>query len=129
MLNFAINNEAIQGGVPIPLLTNNPYIEDMSIMARISVSLNEQESQLSKKCSKCGKTKSVNEFHKKLKSVDGLKSQCKKCISRHSKQYREDNKEKILARNKAYYQNNKDKVAEYYRDHKNHKNVHSRLYY
>ena len=53
MLNFAINNEAIQGGIPIPLLTNNPYLGDMSIMAQISISLNEQKSQNLKKRSWC----------------------------------------------------------------------------
>jgi len=34
MLNFAINNEAIQGSAPVPLLTNNPSIEEMSVMAK-----------------------------------------------------------------------------------------------
>ena len=37
MLNFAINNEAIQGGVPIPLLTTNSYTGDMTLMAKSSI--------------------------------------------------------------------------------------------
>jgi hypothetical protein len=34
MLNFAINNETVQGGVHIPFLTNNPSNKEMSVMAK-----------------------------------------------------------------------------------------------
>ena len=37
MLDFTINNEAIQGGVPIPLLTNNPNIRGIKAMAKSNV--------------------------------------------------------------------------------------------
>lgn len=37
MLNFAINNEAIQGSSPIPLLTKNPNIGGIKAMAKSSV--------------------------------------------------------------------------------------------
>lgn len=33
-----------------------------------------------KRCSKCGKVKSVNEFHKDRINKDGLRSECKKCL-------------------------------------------------
>ena len=45
MLNFAINNEAIQGGVPIPLLTNNPNIGGIRIMANLSIPKNQSRKQ------------------------------------------------------------------------------------
>ncbi len=37
MFNYAINNETIQGSIPIPLLTNNPYIGDMSVMGKTNI--------------------------------------------------------------------------------------------
>ena len=44
MFDYAINNETTQAGVPVPFLTFNPYYEDMSIMAKVT---------LTKICSKC----------------------------------------------------------------------------
>ena len=55
MLNFAINNEAIQGGVPIPLLTGNLIYKGYDVMA------NSQLSLFSDKC----KIKGCHQFSKK----------------------------------------------------------------
>ena len=38
MLNYAINNEAIQVAIPIPLLTTNPSTKEMRIMAKSNIS-------------------------------------------------------------------------------------------
>ena len=38
-----------------------------------------------KKCSKCGKIKNVNNFHKAKREKDGLHSNCKECIAQRNK--------------------------------------------
>jgi len=45
MLNLAIHNEAIQGGVPIPLLTNQPPFVEVGIMAKSSIAESKKEYQ------------------------------------------------------------------------------------
>ena len=62
-----------------------------------------------KKCSKCKKTKSINQFNKRKTSKDGYRSQCRQC----EKQYRLNNLAKFREYAKKYYNNNKDKVKEY----------------
>ena len=44
MFEYAINNETMRGANLPPFLTFNPYYEDMSIMAKVT---------LTKICSKC----------------------------------------------------------------------------
>ena len=74
-----------------------------------------------KKCSKCGKIKDVNEFHKGGCNVDGLQPQCKLCkkeqynknketISLYTKQYYKTNKKKISERGKKHYRKNWHKI-------------------
>jgi len=46
MMNFAINNEAIQGSDPIPLLTTTPYIGDMKSWLKISIAILEEKIKL-----------------------------------------------------------------------------------
>ncbi len=53
-----------------------------------------------KRCSKCGETKSINEFYKNKSRKDGRSAWCKAC----------DN-----ANNKKYVQNNQERMKEYYR--------------
>lgn len=94
-----------------------------------------------KKCTKCGESRTIEEFHKSSKSIDGYKSICKNCVllkekERRStdlykenyrlyknslsddkkKEYREryynKNKESILLRNKEYREENKELVRE-----------------
>jgi len=45
MLNFAINNEMTEGPNLPPFLTTNPYIGDMSVMAKFRLSRSEREKQ------------------------------------------------------------------------------------
>ena len=44
-----------------------------------------------KHCSKCGEYKSLNDFYKRKKSVDGLNGMCIACV----KQWKNENKDKI----------------------------------
>lgn len=65
-----------------------------------------------KTCSKCKQTKDIGEFSKDKNSKDGLRSQCKSCVSESNKAYRQATKEEIAKRKKAWYQENKEEIAE-----------------
>ena len=97
-----------------------------------------------KKCTKCGKVKSVNEFNKRKKSKDGLRHECNQCrrqyqidnreqISEYRKIYRENNKEIIAIKKKQRYQLNKatllKKCKQYYQDNKEKISERCKLYY
>ena len=60
-----------------------------------------------KRCSKCGEVKGVDEFHKNRSGKDGLGGHCKFC----KKAYREANREKALAYARAYQEANREKIA------------------
>lgn len=79
---------------------------------------------MKKLCTKCGIEKSLEKFHKKKSSKDGLRSCCKECrkkddfknkdiISEKNKIHYIRNREAILKNAKTYYFENKDKCVEY----------------
>jgi|19_taG_2_1085344.scaffolds.fasta_scaffold31053_1 hypothetical protein len=63
----------------------------------------------SKKCTKCGEVKPLEEFYKSKRSKGGRVSACKSCY----KAYNEANKDKRIAYYKAHYEANKDKKKAY----------------
>ena len=63
-----------------------------------------------KRCKKCKEEKKKSEYYKHCASKDGLRSSCKLCLSVQKKKYRENNKEKVLARNRKYRENNREKI-------------------
>ena len=65
-----------------------------------------------KHCNKCDLTQSKSEFSKNKNSKDGLSNQCKGCVAKYGKIYRQKNKEAIAKKNSIYVQNNKQLVAE-----------------
>lgn len=67
-----------------------------------------------KVCTKCGKEKPFGEFSKDKNKKDGLSNWCKGC----SKQYYQENKERISEQRKRYYQDNIEKARQYYQDKK-----------
>jgi hypothetical protein len=86
-----------------------------------------------KKCRKCEKILSVDNFGKSNKNKDGLKSHCKECKRQeskywrdnnqeHCKKYREDHKDEIREKDRKYRTNNKEKIKkvkqQYVEDHK-----------
>lgn len=91
-----------------------------------------------KKCSKCGEVKSVDEYNKSKGSADGLNYYCKTCCNIIAKAYRErlgtdgirdirkryeaNNIDKIKESRKIKYKNNKEKFKaikkKYYHKHK-----------
>ncbi len=56
----------------------------------------------------CGVEKSTDRFRKYKASKDGLKSCCKKCMTKYDKNYRKENTEKIAKFYKKYNAVNKD---------------------
>lgn len=65
----------------------------------------------SKQCSKCKTIKPVSEFGKNRRAKDGRTYVCKAC----NKQYREENRERILESKARYRSKHKDAIAEYRR--------------
>ncbi len=100
MFECAINNEMTEGLNLPPFLTNNPYIEDMSVMA---------ESILTKLCTKCQLEKPVTEFYRNTRERGGLQYKCKDCF----KQYSHDNSSHIAAYKENYQEENREKIAVY----------------
>ncbi len=68
-----------------------------------------------KKCSKCGEVKGVDEFSKRKASRDGYRHTCSNCSNLWSVKYREKNKDKINTRSKEYRKKNPDRTK-YYND-------------
>jgi 5-methylcytosine-specific restriction endonuclease McrA len=73
-------------------------------------------------CTKCGETKTLDEFYSQKTGKDGRRSQCRVCVKAYrkdnaekravyDKQYRKDNTEKTAAYNKQYRQTTKGKAA------------------
>jgi 5-methylcytosine-specific restriction endonuclease McrA len=77
---------------------------------------------ITKKCSKCGEEKSIDQFHKQAKGKDGHRGKCKVCrsIDEHSYHviYRETHRSEILKIAKDYRSRNKDKIMFYKKTHK-----------
>lgn len=69
-----------------------------------------------KKCSKCGRWLVANNvnFAKDKRIKNGLRACCKECKNKHSREYYEQNRDKVLERqkefDKKYYERNKDKI-------------------
>jgi hypothetical protein len=61
-----------------------------------------------KKCPKCKSILLKINFHKNKSTKDGLNAYCKVCTCKDNNLRWENNKEKILAKNKEYYNKNKE---------------------
>lgn len=77
------------------------------------------QSVSTKKCTKCGEVKPLEDFGNRAKSKDGKYNSCRACEAVSSKAYYEKNREKVISAVKAYAQENREKVLEskrnYYR--------------
>lgn len=63
-----------------------------------------------KKCCTCERVKSTLDFYKSSQTKDGLRRQCKQCISEYGKRYRVKYKETKKKRDQEYYLKNKDYI-------------------
>jgi len=60
-------------------------------------------------CTKCGKRKSLNGFHKLSNhNKDGLHSWCKSCKSKERKTYYQNNKKNLSLKRKKYYKTHRE---------------------
>jgi len=66
-----------------------------------------------KKCSKCGKIKSIDEFYKREGNRDGYNGKCKTCIIEYDKIRYRNNYEEMNQRNAEWRINNPEKYKEY----------------
>lgn len=57
---------------------------------------------MSKRCSACGQTKLVSDYHKKRGAKDGLQAKCKPCNNKHVRLWQEEHKEEYLAKKRDY---------------------------
>jgi len=62
---------------------------------------------MNKQCTKCLKTKDLNDFHNDKNSPDGKVNYCKTCNKNRFKKYGKKNKKIISQKKKAYYQDPK----------------------
>lgn len=60
-------------------------------------------------CNKCQEVKTLSEFGKKNGKIRNI---CKKCICLSSKEWNENNKEKVKQYQKEWYENNKEKAKQ-----------------
>ena len=70
-----------------------------------------------KKCSKCGEVKPINEFYKQKSHKDGYQSSCKNCRSQWAKLYYQKNSKEIINRGSNWVDKNKEKVKIYKKEH------------
>lgn len=68
-----------------------------------------------KKCYSCLAEKELTEFTKDKTKGDGLKIYCKSCANSKKKQWREKNKDKVLAYDRQWQAQNKDKKSANYK--------------
>lgn len=64
-----------------------------------------------KTCCKCNLPKELADFYRDSRSSDGLRSECRLCLTRQQKLYRQRNSVKIIARVTSWVLANHDKVA------------------
>lgn len=66
-----------------------------------------------KKCTKCGLVKPLEDFHKdKRTKRDGRQASCRECVAKQKRAYREANKPAFAERDRAYREANKAAIAE-----------------
>lgn len=72
---------------------------------------------LKKTCTACFLEKEIVNFSKQARTKDGRRSHCKECVSKKSKEYHIENRDKILQYQKQYVDKNKEKVKNYRKKH------------
>lgn len=66
-----------------------------------------------KKCTKCGEVKSLSMFYKQKGGMYGIASQCKMCINIKTKQWKNNNKDKVYITEHNSYITNIERVKKY----------------
>ena len=63
---------------------------------------------MSKTCTKCGETKSLDDFHRDKTGVGGRRPDCKECVREYKRRYHEENRDKRLECARRYHEENRD---------------------
>lgn len=69
-----------------------------------------------KRCTKCGRERSLEDFHKASVGAGGRQAKCVDCASRIARERYESKKSSILEQGRAYRETNREVVAERGRD-------------
>ena len=69
---------------------------------------------ISLECGKCHEVKAVSEFNKHKSKKDGVRTMCKDCDNKYSKQYNNQNKDKKKEQNAEWRKQNAEYYAEWY---------------
>jgi 5-methylcytosine-specific restriction endonuclease McrA len=67
---------------------------------------------ITKKCTKCGETKPVSEFHKSYTEKSGLMTQCKSCKLLYAAEYRKRNMPSLVQKAMEWAHQNRERVRE-----------------
>ena len=76
---------------------------------------------MNKICTKCGVEKPLSEFNKHKVSKDGHQAHCRECKKKLSAQYWQENKERLLEKQKAYRDVHRDRYRKMYKEQKSKK--------
>jgi len=63
-----------------------------------------------KVCSRCGEEKALEEFRPHKGCRLGVRPECRECLSKVSKKYYEDNKDRILRKQRTYNEKNAERI-------------------
>jgi len=66
-----------------------------------------------KKCTKCGEIKSLSEYHKNIRALDGLSHHCKLCQKKTHAKYQVSHKKECAARAHKYHIEHREEKAAY----------------
>ena len=65
-----------------------------------------------KVCNKCKTEKPLDQFHKSKSSKDGHKGECKECMCARSREYQQNNSDKVKEKKQAYRASEKGKQVQ-----------------
>ena len=66
-----------------------------------------------KKCTRCGESKPLDQFHKNKRGRGGLRAQCKTCRAAYNCKWHADNSERVRETSRKWYAVNADRVLDY----------------
>lgn len=81
-----------------------------------------------KVCKKCGVEKPITFFNASMKTKDGLRADCKQCVSHYNQQYRKNNSARIRETDKAWVNRNAEHVQQMQRNWRHANTEHLRNY-
>jgi hypothetical protein len=71
---------------------------------------------MTKRCTKCKKTKPLDDFHRLARSSDGRQPRCKACVAEYMRDYHKRNREHIIAKVEAWVKANPEQARKLKRE-------------